>query len=33
MKGLTRVGAIEYGRRGIRVNAISPGAVDTPNVC
>ena len=28
--GLTRALAIEYAARGIRVNAISPGAVDTP---
>ena len=27
---LTRNVAIEYGRRGIRANAICPGAVDTP---
>jgi NAD(P)-dependent dehydrogenase (short-subunit alcohol dehydrogenase family) len=28
--GLTQVLASEYGRRGIRVNAILPGATDTP---
>ena len=28
--GLTRNAAIEYSARGIRVNAISPGATDTP---
>jgi NAD(P)-dependent dehydrogenase (short-subunit alcohol dehydrogenase family) len=27
---LSRTAAIEYGRRGIRVNTICPGAVDTP---
>jgi meso-butanediol dehydrogenase/(S,S)-butanediol dehydrogenase/diacetyl reductase len=27
---LTRTVAVEYGRQGIRCNAICPGAVDTP---
>ena len=27
---LTRTAAIEYGRKGIRVNAVCPGAVETP---
>jgi NAD(P)-dependent dehydrogenase (short-subunit alcohol dehydrogenase family) len=28
--GLTRAGAIEYGREGIRVNAVGPGTTETP---
>ena len=28
--GLTRCAALEYGERGIRINSISPGGVDTP---
>lgn len=28
--GLTRNGAVEYGAAGIRINAICPGAIDTP---
>ena len=30
MVGLTRSIAAEYATRGVRVNAICPGAVDTP---
>ena len=28
--GLTRTAAVEYGAKGIRVNALCPGAVETP---
>ncbi len=30
--GLTRSAAVEYASRGVRINAVCPGAVDTPMV-
>jgi NAD(P)-dependent dehydrogenase (short-subunit alcohol dehydrogenase family) len=32
MIGLTRSVALEYAERGIRINAVRPGTIDTPMV-
>ena len=32
VRGMTRTAAVELGRKGVRVNSIHPGVIDTPMV-